>query len=354
MVGKAAVLIGCNYPGTKAELKGCVNDVHRMRRCLIDHFGFTEANITILIDTDDSYTLPTGVNIRRAINRLVRSANPGDDELFLHFSGHGARLPAQPEENDNTGYHECIVPCDMNLIIDEDFRHFVNKLADGCRLTIVADSCNSGGLIENAKEQIGESTAKRKDEAFVDVPAGVELHARAGNGDIHLTGRALPIPILVELLKESTGKEDIHEGNIRSTIIDAFGDSASPRLAKSGHNRGIVDVNGKEESTRDKKQSTFLAPTAPSGRSVLISACQSDQNAADAKPVVKPEGAYGALSNTIQSILADQAKGEVLSNRKLVLMAREKLAKQGFTQRPGLYCTDEVAEEPFLTSDSVV
>ncbi|PKU87118.1 Metacaspase-6 [Dendrobium catenatum] len=249
MVGKAAVLIGCNYPGTKAELKGCVNDVHRMRRCLIDHFGFTEANITILIDTDDSYTLPTGVNIRRAINRLVRSANPGDDDLFLHFSGHGARLPAQPEENDNTGYHECIVPCDMNLIIDEDFRHFVNKLADGCRLTIVADSCNSGGLIENAKEQIGESTAKRKDEG------------NESREDIHLTGRALPIPILVELLKESTGKEDIHEGNIRSTIIDAFGDSASPRLAK----------------------------TAPSGRSVLISACQSDQNAADAKPVMKPE-----------------------------------------------------------------
>ncbi|KAI3749987.1 hypothetical protein L2E82_20611 [Cichorium intybus] len=26
-MGKKAVLIGCNYAGTKAELKGCINDI---------------------------------------------------------------------------------------------------------------------------------------------------------------------------------------------------------------------------------------------------------------------------------------------------------------------------------------
>lgn len=112
---KKAVLIGINYPGTKAELKGCVNDVKRMYACLVDRYGFSEENITVLIDTDDRSTQPTGRNIRRALGILVRSAEPGD-VLFVHYSGHGTRLPAETGEDDDTGYDECIVPSDMNLI----------------------------------------------------------------------------------------------------------------------------------------------------------------------------------------------------------------------------------------------
>lgn len=117
---KKALLIGCNYPGTKAELKGCINDVKRMYQCLVDRYGFSEDNITILIDTDDSYTQPTGRNVRQALKDLVRSAEPGDS-LFVHYSGHGTRLPAETGEEDDTGYDECIVPCDMNLITGNVF-----------------------------------------------------------------------------------------------------------------------------------------------------------------------------------------------------------------------------------------
>lgn len=109
------MLIGVNYPGTKAELRGCVNDVQRTYQCLVDRYGFSEDDISVLIDTDDSYTQPTGKNIRNALSRLVRSAEPGD-VLFVHYSGHGTRLPAETGEDDDTGYDECIVPSDMNLI----------------------------------------------------------------------------------------------------------------------------------------------------------------------------------------------------------------------------------------------
>lgn len=119
-MGKKAVLIGCNYPGTKAELRGCINDVKRMHQCLIRRYGFSEDDIEILIDTDDSYTQPTGKNIRSALARLVRSADPGDF-LFVHYSGHGTRLPAETGEDDDTGYDECIVPTDMNLITGLSF-----------------------------------------------------------------------------------------------------------------------------------------------------------------------------------------------------------------------------------------
>lgn len=114
-MAKKALLIGCNYPGTNAELKGCVNDVKRMYRSLVDRYGFSEKDITVLIDTDDSYTQPTGKNIRAALSNLVQSAKAGDI-LFVHYSGHGQRLPAETGEDDDTGYDECIVPCDMNLI----------------------------------------------------------------------------------------------------------------------------------------------------------------------------------------------------------------------------------------------
>ena len=111
---KRAVLVGINYPGTKAELKGCHNDVARMRRCLVERFGFDESGIRVLVD-DGSGPQPTGANIRRELQRLVGDAAPGD-LLFFHYSGHGARLPAETGQDDDTGYDECIVPCDMNLI----------------------------------------------------------------------------------------------------------------------------------------------------------------------------------------------------------------------------------------------
>lgn len=114
-MAKKAVLIGCNYQGTKAELKGCINDVRRMHRCLVERYGFSEDDITILIDTDSSCTQPTGRNIRRALSDLIKSAESGD-YLFVHYSGHGTRLPAETGEQDDTGYDECIVPTDMNLI----------------------------------------------------------------------------------------------------------------------------------------------------------------------------------------------------------------------------------------------
>jgi len=57
---KRTVLVGINYPGRDDELKGCFNDVTRMRRCLIERFGFDEADIRVLADADPFF-LRTGI-----------------------------------------------------------------------------------------------------------------------------------------------------------------------------------------------------------------------------------------------------------------------------------------------------
>ncbi|XP_072957659.1 metacaspase-4-like [Typha angustifolia] len=409
-MGKA-LLIGCNYPGTKAELRGCINDVKRMRHCLIERYGFADEDVAVLVDTDDSYTQPTGANIRKAVADLIASADEGD-YLFVHYSGHGTRLPAETGEEDDTGYDECIVPCDMNLITDDDFREFVDKVPRGCRITIVSDSCHSGGLLDRSKEQIGEST-KRQDEgsdsgfdfkSLLNLAAhcafesrGIHLaheshhrhrHDQADEvddgvgqtGRSHVKNRSLPLPTLIEILKQKTGKEDIDVGKIRPTLFDMFGDDASPKIKRfmkvlfgklkegndgegGGGFMGIIGglaqeflkhkleendegyvkpaleakVHSKQEVYAGAKKRVIL----DSG--ILISGCQTDQTSADANG---PRGAYGALSNAIQTILAE-SDGEI-SNKGLVLRARKMLAKQGFSQRPGLYCSDEHVDVSFV------
>lgn len=61
---KRALLVGCNYPGTDAELRGCINDVWGMQEMLQKYYGFTAGDMTIMIDTDSRYTKPTGKNMK--------------------------------------------------------------------------------------------------------------------------------------------------------------------------------------------------------------------------------------------------------------------------------------------------
>ncbi|KAM7251380.1 hypothetical protein ACFE04_023263 [Oxalis oulophora] len=412
---KKAVLIGCNYKGTKAELKGCINDVKRMHKSLTNLYGFSERNISVLIDTDKSYKQPTGKNIRDSLSQLVRSARPGD-VLFVHYSGHGTRIPAETGEYDDTGFDECIVPTDMNLITDEDFRDFVDQVPEGCRITIVSDSCHSGGLISDAKEQIGESTKRREHDSGstsgfksflkntakealesrgIHVPSGLHHHGHhhaeereyreveEGYGELgYVKNKSLPLETLIEILKQKTGKDDIDVGKIRPTLFDVFGEDASPKVKKfmnflfqklqhgeGSGGGGILGMVGSlaqeflkqklEENDEEyakpalktevgNKHEVYAGQTKHEhpDNGILVSGCQSDQTSADATPSGNASEAYGALSNAIQSILAE-TKGEV-SNRELVLKARKMLKAQGFTQQPGLYCCDGNVDVNFV------
>ncbi|RLN31258.1 metacaspase-4-like [Panicum miliaceum] len=409
---KRAVLVGINYPGTDGELKGCLNDVARMRRCLVDRFGFDEAGIRVLADADPSTPPPTGANIRLELERLVRDARPGDT-LFFHYSGHGLQLPAETGEDDDTGYDECIVPCDLNLIKDQDFTELVAKVPDGCLFTMVSDSCHSGGLIDKTKEQIGNSTKQNKNSQHRDgdtkppsasgvgartsllqiirgvveslgahLPChghhkqstqngGKEPDAKAEaepstNASVATANRSLPLPTFIEMLRDKTGRHDVGVGSIRTTLFHHFGHDASPKVKRfvkvmvgrlrhdgkdveQGHAalRAALeqDVQSVEEVYAGPPQAAAARAALPRN-GVLISGCQTDETSADA---TTPDGvSYGALSNAIQAVLAGRKRGAAVTNRELVVRARELLSKQGYTQQPGLYCSDEHAKLPFI------
>ena len=67
-----AVLIGINYTNHKqGRLSGCHNDVHNIRKYIMDVGKFKSSNITILLD-DGRATSPTRANIMKALDELCK------------------------------------------------------------------------------------------------------------------------------------------------------------------------------------------------------------------------------------------------------------------------------------------
>ena len=80
---KKAVLVGINYVGSQNELKGCVNDVYKIRDLLVSRYDYLHENIKLLLDGE-----ATRANILSEFTNLVENAQEGDRICFT-FSGHG-------------------------------------------------------------------------------------------------------------------------------------------------------------------------------------------------------------------------------------------------------------------------
>lgn len=149
---KRALLIGINYKGTNQQLYGCIDDVINIKKVLIEHYGFTESDITMMTDDSAPHNKPTKVNMNKAINDLVVS---GAGELYFHYSGHGSRLSGPSRFNNNittltgdNGQSTALVPLDWQragFISDKDlYTNLVSKVKGNQKLWCVFDCCNSG------------------------------------------------------------------------------------------------------------------------------------------------------------------------------------------------------------------
>jgi len=148
---KKAFLVGVNYPGQKAELRGCVNDVHTWSEVLTSMYGFEENDMLKLTDDQsDPRKQPTLANIRSGLRWLVAGAQPGD-VLFWQYSGHGAQK-ASKSQNEADGMDEVLCPTDYcqagYLVDDEIFDTVVVPLESGVKLTIILDCCHSGTAVD--------------------------------------------------------------------------------------------------------------------------------------------------------------------------------------------------------------
>ena len=148
---RRAVMIGINYIGHESGvLSGCHNDVKNMLEYIKDVHGFPEENITVLLD-DGEHTEPTKENIMAAYSKVIEESEPGD-AIFLHYSGHGAKVKDDDHGEESDGHDETLVPLDYqtNGVIrdDELFEAVIKPLKSNVCLTSIMDCCHSGSVLD--------------------------------------------------------------------------------------------------------------------------------------------------------------------------------------------------------------
>jgi len=140
------------------NLEGSVNDAQAMRDLLRARFGFDSAHIRLLEDT-----AATRAHIIDAIRQLTEEAQPGD-VVVVFYAGHGSQRVnslSRPTKLDQT-----IVPADANAgVFDirnkELARLFTPLVEKGVALTLIFDSCHSGGITRGISVAYRERWAAR-------------------------------------------------------------------------------------------------------------------------------------------------------------------------------------------------
>jgi len=153
-MAKVAVLVGSNYIGTQNQLGGCGNDVRDMGE-LLNGDGFTTTILTDVKGMTYSDKQPVSVagmpnkdNILSALGNMIKSANPGDELIFV-YSGHGTQM-LTPLGKSKEDY---LVPLDVvteenenKLISSYDLHDLLLQVPHGVKLLMIADSCFSGNI----------------------------------------------------------------------------------------------------------------------------------------------------------------------------------------------------------------
>jgi hypothetical protein len=162
-----ALLIAADYylsnllpEGSYPSLQGCVRDIQHVELFLKSRLGLANANLIKLTASNVKGSSkpvepveewPTYVNMVNGFKTLTARAQPGD-QAYIHYSGHGGRTPTViPWEKGPRALDESLVPIDIG---DSSARYLrdieLGKLlkdmaAKGIMVTIVLDSCHSGG-----------------------------------------------------------------------------------------------------------------------------------------------------------------------------------------------------------------
>lgn len=161
-----ALLIGIDYyepnPYYKS-LQGCVRDIDKVADYLDRSLQILSDRLTRLTSPlQDTNSLadvraikqeikPTYENIVNAFQEITEKAQSGE-QVYIHYSGHGGRaVTIYPELEGEKRQDEGIVPMDIGsldgrYLRDVEIATLLKRLTDkGCVVTVIFDSCHSGG-----------------------------------------------------------------------------------------------------------------------------------------------------------------------------------------------------------------
>lgn len=135
----ALILAAGEYtaPGV-TPLKGVVHDIQTAKEIAV-RLGVPDTNLTVVQNKE--LTLQ---GIRAAFKTLEERIAPGDD-VFVYYSGHGARQLIQGARGDRCG--ESLVTIDGFAFSDQELSEYLERLSGTAKKIIVFfDACHSGGV----------------------------------------------------------------------------------------------------------------------------------------------------------------------------------------------------------------
>ena len=134
---KKSLHIGINdYPGTRNDLRGCLNDMNGWADLAECVYGFETERIANKQATRDVFL--------SKLNHLIDTVREKDDEILITFSGHGTSVPDRDGDELN-GRDEALCLYDK-LVIDDEIYYILKRASDDVHITFIADNCHSGTI----------------------------------------------------------------------------------------------------------------------------------------------------------------------------------------------------------------
>lgn len=152
-----ALFVGIDaYPPPVTPLRGCVNDVTRMRDLLAARLAGSQDRFAPLLLADGQATRQ---GIIEAWRSHLGQAGPGDVALF-YYSGHGSQENAPPEfwDFEPDRLNETLVCCDSRLpggwdLADKELAQLISEVAaNGPHFAVVLDCCHAGSGTRDAED----------------------------------------------------------------------------------------------------------------------------------------------------------------------------------------------------------
>lgn len=134
------------YGGWDGQLGGCINDANDM----FDISTFQGFQATKLIDEQAT---------RKAVLQAISQASEKltkDDIFLLSYSGHGGqRQDYSHDEDDGMDETWCLFDGEL---LDDELMVLWKKLAAGVRVLVISDSCHSGSITKDPREEAKKYT----------------------------------------------------------------------------------------------------------------------------------------------------------------------------------------------------
>jgi hypothetical protein len=197
---KKALLVGIdNYPGTGNDLDSCVNDIAAWRTLLMESYGFARTNIRLLANS--RATKPA---VLERLAWLLQDSVPGDSLVFA-YSGHGT-TGTQRDRFDNLAEARDQALClyghldwDSFLVDDELFTMLLG-VPEGVKLTVICDSCFSGGMDKVLTPLLAQGGVSNK---YLPLPIDL-AHRDDPYAPVRSFGQALPKELVPQPTPDAT------------------------------------------------------------------------------------------------------------------------------------------------------